>query len=40
MIISQFITCVDELAMFEMMAQAMRVGPGTSRQLRPPFETQ
>jgi hypothetical protein len=23
-----FITCVDELAMFETMVQAMRVGPG------------
>jgi hypothetical protein len=28
MIISPFITCVDELAMFETMVQAMRVGLG------------
>jgi hypothetical protein len=28
MIISPFITCVDELAMFETMVQAMCVGPG------------
>jgi hypothetical protein len=28
MIISPFITCVDEIAMFETMVQAMRVGPG------------